>query len=314
MNRRRFCGAFAAGTATVLGAGVSLRAMSAESSSESSSVGSLIERAIPAGGEKLPAVGLGTWQVFDISADKELDQARATLKALAEGAAKVVDSSPMYGRSESVTGTLVAELGLREKLFVATKVWTRGREAGIEQMNTSMQRLRVVACDLMQVHNLVDTDIHLATLAKWKEQKRIRYRGITHYHAGAHADLERALKKHRVEFVQVNYSLAEPEADKRLLDACREQGAAVLINRPFAEGALFARVRGKAVPEWAAQELGIASWGQFFLKWIIGHPAVTCAIPGTRNPRHMADNLGAARGTLPSAAQRERMRREFAAL
>jgi diketogulonate reductase-like aldo/keto reductase len=308
MDRRRFCSAFAAGATAALGSGVSLHAMSAES------FGSLIERAIPSGGEKLPAVGLGTWQVFDISADKELDEGRATLKALAEGGARVVDSSPMYGRSESVTGSLVRELKLREQLFVATKVWTRGRDAGIEQMNNSMQRLQVEVCDLMQVHNLVDTDIHLATLAKWKEQKRIRYRGITHYHAGAHADLERALKKHRVEFVQVNYSLAEPEADKRLLDVCREQGAAVLVNRPFAEGALFARVRGKAVPEWAARELGIASWGQFFLKWIIGHPAVTCAIPGTRNPRHMLDNLGAARGALPDVAQRERMRREFAGL
>jgi diketogulonate reductase-like aldo/keto reductase len=305
MDRRRFCSAFAAGTAGALGAGVSLSAMSADF---------LIEKAIPSGGEKLPAVGLGTWQVFDISADKELDEARATLKALTEGGAKVIDSSPMYGRSESVTGTLLQELKLREKLFVATKVWTRGRETGIEQMNTSMQRLQVEVCDLMQVHNLVDTDIHMATLAKWKEQKRVRYRGITHYHAGAHADLERALKKHRPEFVQVNYSLAEPEADKRLLDACREQGAAVLVNRPFAEGALFSRVRGKSVPEWAAQELGIASWGQFFLKWIISHPAVTCAIPGTRNPRHMTDNLGAARGAVPSAAQRGRMRQAFDAL
>jgi aryl-alcohol dehydrogenase-like predicted oxidoreductase len=305
MDRRRFCESIALGGFTLAGGSVSLPAMSAEP---------LTERAIPAGGEKLPVVGLGTWQVFDVSADKELAEARATLQALAEGGARVVDSSPMYGRSESVTGELMQDLKVRDKLFVATKVWTRGREAGIEQMNTSMQRLRIEACDLMQVHNLVDTDIHLATLAKWKEQKRIRYRGITHYHAGAHADLERALKKHRVEFVQVNYSLAEPEADKRLLDVCREQGAAVLINRPFAEGALFTRVRGKGVPEWAAQELGIASWGQFFLKWIIGHPAVTCAIPGTRNPRHLADNLGAARGALPTAAQRERMRRDLATL
>jgi len=305
MDRRRFCESIALGGFTLASGGVSLPAMSAEP---------LNERAIPAGGEKLPVVGLGTWQVFDVAADKELAETRATLQALAEGGARVVDSSPMYGRSESVAGDLMQDLKLRDKLFVATKVWTRGREAGIEQMNTSMQRLKVETCDLMQVHNLVDTDIHLATLAKWKEQKRIRYRGITHYHAGAHADLERALKKHRVEFVQVNYSLAEPEADKRLLDVCREQGAAVLINRPFAEGALFTRVRGKGVPEWAAQELGIASWGQFFLKWIIGHPAVTCAIPGTRNPRHLVDNLGAARGALPTAAQRERMRREFAAL
>jgi aryl-alcohol dehydrogenase-like predicted oxidoreductase len=142
----------------------------------------------------------------------------------------------------------------------------------------------------------------------------VRYLGITHYHAGAHADLERALIKHRVDFVQCNYSLAEPEAEKHLLDFCREQGAAVLINRPFAEGSLFSRVRGKPVPAWTAQELGIQSWGQYFLKWIAGHPAVTCVIPGTRNPKHLADNLGAARGALPDAAQREKMRKEFAAL
>ena len=319
MDRRRFCISMAAG-GIAAGSGVSLPAMSAQSSQSSQSSSSspaslLITRAIPAGGEKLPVVGLGTWQGFDVGAGSaEYAEARATVQALVDGGGTLVDSSPMYGRSESVTGDVTQELKLRDKLFVATKVWTRGRDAGIEQMNTSLQRLRVEVCDLMQVHNLVDTDIHFATLAKWKEQKRIRYRGITHYHAGAHADLERALKKHRPEFVQVNYSLAEPEADQRLLAACQAQGAAVLINRPFAEGALFSRVRGKAVPAWATQELGIASWGQFFLKWIIAHPAVTCAIPGTRNPRHLIDNLGAARGNLPDTAQRERMRREFAAL
>ena len=305
MDRRRFCASLAAGGALAAG-GVSLPAMSAEP---------LISRPIPASGEKLPLLGLGTWQVFDVaSAGTEYLQARATVQTLVDGGASLVDSSPMYGRSESVTGDVTAELGVRNRLFVATKVWTRGHDEGITQMNTSLQRLRVDVCDLMQVHNLVDTEIHFATLAQWREQKRIRYRGITHYHAGAHADLERAMRKHKPEFVQVNYSLAEPEADKRLLAACQEQGAAVLINRPFAEGALFGAVRGKTVPAWAQQELGIASWGQFFLKWIIGHPAVTCVIPGTRNPKHLADNLGAARGVLPDAAQRERMRKDFAAL
>jgi aryl-alcohol dehydrogenase-like predicted oxidoreductase len=220
----------------------------------------------------------------------------------------------MYGRSESVTGEVMQELGAREQLFVATKVWTQGREAGVEQMNTSMARLQVKVCDLMQVHNLTDTDTQLATIARWRGQKRIRYSGITHYHAGAHLDLERALKKHKVEFVQVNYSLAEPEAERRLLGACAEQGAAVLINRPFAEGAMFGKVRGKNVPAWAADELGIARWGQYFLKWILGNPAVTCVIPGTRNPKHLADNLGAAQGRLPDARQRDRMQRDFAAL
>jgi len=301
MDRRRFCLSLAAFPGLSVGS-----AMSAEM---------LNTRPVPAGGEKLPVVGLGTWQVFDVpAAGGEYGEARATMQALVDGGGKVVDSSPMYGRSESVTGDVAQELKVREKLFVATKVWTRGRDEGIAQMNTSIKRLRVDVLDLMQVHNLVDTEIHLATLSQWREQKRVRYLGITHYHAGAHADLECALKKHRVDFVQVNYSLAEPEADQRLLGACQELGAAVLINRPFAEGSLFSRSRGKPVPAWAAQELGIQSWGQFFLKWVIGHPAVTCVIPGTRNPKHLADNLGAARGALPDAAQREKMRQDFAAL
>jgi len=301
MDRRRFCLGLAAFPALPVGS-----AMSAET---------LNVRPIPASGEKLPVVGLGTWQVFDVpAAGGEYGEARATMQALVDGGGRVVDSSPMYGRSESVTGDVSQELKVREKLFVATKVWTRGRDEGIAQMNTSIKRLRVDVLDLMQVHNLVDTDIHLATLAQWREQKRVRYLGITHYHAGAHADLERTLQKHKVDFVQVNYSLAEPEADQHLLDFCRERGAAVLINRPFAEGSLFSRARGKLVPAWAAQELGIQSWGQFFLKWIIGHPAVTCVIPGTRNPKHLMDNLGAARGALPDTAQRERMRQDFAAL
>jgi aryl-alcohol dehydrogenase-like predicted oxidoreductase len=307
MDRRHFC-LDACAAAAALAGGVSFSPMSAAADK------ALSTRPIPASGEKLPVVGLGTWQVFDVAAGSaDYAQARATMQALVDGGGSVVDSSPMYGRSESVTGDITAELGVRDKLFVATKVWTRGRDEGIAQMNTSIKRLRVQTLDLMQVHNLVDTDIHLATLAKWREQKRVRYLGITHYHAGAHADLERALRKHRVDFVQVNYSMAEPEADQRLLGACQELGAAVLINRPFAEGSLFSRTRGKAVPAWAAQELGIASWGQFFLKWITGHPAVTCVIPGTRNPQHLLDNLGAACGPLPDAAQREKMRRDFAA-
>lgn len=309
MDRRRFCTGLAVHGVALAGSGVSFPSMSATPRE------SLLTRAIPAGGEKLPVVGLGTWQGFDVAASgSEYGEARATVQALVDAGASLIDSSPMYGRSESVTGDVMRDLGARDKCFVATKVWTRGRDSGIEQMNTSLARLRVEVCDLMQVHNLVDTDIHFATLAKWKEQKRIRYRGITHYHAGAHADLERALKKHQPEFVQVNYSLAETDADRRLLAACKEQGAAVLINRPFAEGALFGRVRGKTVPAWATAELGIQSWGQYFLKWIVGHPAVTCVIPGTRNPKHMLDNLGAARGMLPDAKQRDRMRQDFTAL
>ena len=275
----------------------------------------LLMRAIPATGEEVPVVGLGTWQVFDVAAgSKEFAEARATLSAFAEGGGRVVDSSPMYGRSENVLGDLMLDGKLRDQLFVATKVWTHGQREGVAQMRDSMAKLKVSRLDLMQVHNLTDTVAHLETLGAWKKEGRVRLTGITHYHAGAHQALDTALRKHRVDVVQVNYSLAEPEADASLLDLCAQLKAAVIINRPFAEGALFRQVRGKKVPQWAREELGIQSWAQFFLKWILGHPAVTVVIPGTRNPVHVVDNLGAARGANPTAAQRTRMRAAFAAL
>ncbi|HUM14871.1 MAG TPA: aldo/keto reductase [Candidatus Nitrosotalea sp.] len=274
----------------------------------------LLERRIPTTGEALPAIGLGTWQVFDVAGRaQELGQARETLKTFAATGGRVVDSSPMYGSSEMVTGQLILELGLVDKLFVATKVWTTGKQAGIRQMEDSMRKLRVERLDLMQVHNLVDVQAHLATLRDWKTAGRIRYVGVTHYHAGAHAELERLIKAGGIDFVQVNYSLAEPEAERRLLGAAAESRTAVIVNRPFAEGAMFGRVKGRAVPEWA-REAGCASWAQFFLKWILGQPAVTCVIPGTRNPRHVADNLGAGSGPLPDAALRRRMAEHFDSL
>ncbi len=263
----------------------------------------------------MPVVGLGTWQVFDVpSGSVGFSEARATLKAFAAGGGRVVDSSPMYGRSENVLGELMQTEKLRDKLFVATKVWTSGQREGVAQMRDSLSKLQVGKLDLMQVHNLTDTDLHLETLAGWKQRGLVRLVGITHYHAGAHRALESALRKHRVDVVQVNYSLAEPEAERGLLDLCEEMKVAVIVNRPFAEGALFAAVRGKQVPDWAREEFGISSWAQFFLKWILGHPAVTVVIPGTRNPLHVTDNLGAGRGNLPNVSQRERMRTAFAAL
>jgi aryl-alcohol dehydrogenase-like predicted oxidoreductase len=275
----------------------------------------LVTRVIPASGERVPVVGLGTWQVFDVaSGSAEYRAAGETLAEFASAGGTVVDSSPMYGRSESVLGELMAAGGMRERLFVATKVWTRGRREGIDQMSDSLAKLRVGKLDLMQVHNLVDTEAHLGTLAGWRKEGRVRLFGLTHYHAGAHRDLETAMKRHNPDTVQVNYSLAEPEAEARLLAACRDLGVAVIVNRPFAEGAMFSRVRGKAVPEWTRTELGIESWAQFFLKWILGAPEVTVAIPGTRNPKHLADNMLAARGNLPSPAQRARMRADYAAL
>jgi diketogulonate reductase-like aldo/keto reductase len=274
----------------------------------------ILQRPVPKTGETIPAVGLGTWQGFDVAGNPaETAQAREALKTLVDLGGRMIDSSPMYGSAESVSGQLAEELGVKSKLFVATKVWTSGRQAGIRQMEDSMRKLRVERLDLMQVHNLVDAGTHLATLREWKKAGRVRYLGVTHYHVGAHADLERHIKPGDIDFVQVNYSLAEPEADRRLLAAAADSRTAVIVNRPFAEGAMFGRVKGKPVPEWA-KEIGCASWAQFFLKWILGHPAVTCAIPGTRNAKHVADNLGAAGGSLPDEAMRRRMAAHFGSL
>jgi diketogulonate reductase-like aldo/keto reductase len=261
-------------------------------------------RVFPQRAVKLPKIGLGTWQTFDVGNDRA---ARAPLREvlqLLDG--NVVDSSPMYGSSESVAGDLIAELGMRERLFIATKVWTSGREDGIAQMETSFKRLRVKVMDLMQVHNLLDVSTHTKTLREWKEQGRVRYIGITHYTASAYGEVERWLKTGAYEFVQINYSLAEREAEKRLLPLAAERQVKVIINRPFAGAALFSRAKGKPLPPWAT-DLGIASWAQYFLKWIVSHPAVTCAIPGTGRPDHMRDNLAAGRGPMPDAAARRRM-------
>jgi len=273
-----------------------------------------LQRPIPKTGETIPAVGLGTWQAFDVAGDAaETAQAREALKALVDLGGRVIDSSPMYGSAESVSGQLADELRVKAKLFVATKVWTSGKQAGIRQMEDSMRKLRVERLDLMQVHNLVDAGTHLATLRDWKSAGRVRYLGVTHYHAGAHADLEKIIRPGDIDFVQVNYSLAEPEADRRLLAVAADSRTAVIVNRPFAEGSMFRRVKDKPLPDWAT-EIGCESWAQFFLKWILGHPFVTCAIPGTRNPKHVADNLGAASGPLPDEAMRRRMSVYFESL
>jgi diketogulonate reductase-like aldo/keto reductase len=205
-----------------------------------------------------------------------------------------------------VVGDLAAELGLIGKLFMATKVWTTGREAGIRQMEESLRRMKVERMDLMQIHNLVDWKTHLATLKQWKAAGRIRYIGITHYNSGAYAELERLMKMKEFEFVQFNYSIAEREAEERILPLARELGVAVIINRPFAQASLFSRVRGKEVPAWAA-EFDCKSWGQFFLKYIISHPAVTCVIPATGKPQHLADNMMAGIGKLPDENTRRKM-------
>ncbi len=272
---------------------------------ESSSA--MLTRTIPSSGEKLPVIGLGTWQAFDVdlTADSRR-QLEEVLSLFVKLGGRVIDSSPMYGRAEEVIGDLTATLGIRDKLFLATKVWTHGKESGIKSMERSMALLRTKRIDLMQVHNLVDVHTHLATLREWKEQGRIRYFGITHYEAGAFREMENLMRSEKLDFVQINYSLMEPEAEQSLLPLAHERGIAVLANRPLGAGDLFGKVRSKPLPDWAS-EFDCRSWAQFFLKWIVGNSAITCAIPATNKPRHLEDNMQGGTGRLPDANMRRRM-------
>jgi diketogulonate reductase-like aldo/keto reductase len=267
----------------------------------------LLQRPIPSSGEAIPAIGLGTWRTFDVGSGADV---RAPLKDVlqkfVELGGRVLDSSPMYGTAESVAGDLAGGAHLTDKLFWATKVWTSGAAAGVTQMEQSLARLRVKRLDLMQIHNLLDWRTHLKTLREWKTAGRVRYIGVTHYTAGAYDELERVLRAEPLDFVQVNYSIGEREAERRILPLARERGVAVLVNRPFTEGGLFQRVRSTPLPAWAA-ELGCESWAQLFLKWILAHPAVTCVIPATSRVAHLVDNMKAGVGPLPDAAARERM-------
>jgi diketogulonate reductase-like aldo/keto reductase len=265
----------------------------------------LLTRPIPSTGEALPAIGLGTWQTFDV-APSARGGLEGVLGAFVELGGSVVDSSPMYGRSEEVAGDLAAKLGVQSTLFLATKVWTSGKTAGIRQMEDSMRKLRATGIDLMQVHNLVDVDTHLDTLAEWKREGRVRYVGVTHYTAGHHDAVARIIAARPVDFVQINYSVGEREAESRLLPLAQERGVAVLANRPFAGGDLFRRLRSRPLPAWAA-EIDCTSWAQVLLKFVISHTAITCAIPATSQVTHLRDNMQAAHGRLPDAALRARI-------
>ncbi len=268
---------------------------------------SINTKPIPRTGELLPVIGLGTWQTFDVGrSESERAPLREVLREFARLGGKVIDSSPMYGQSESVVGDLAGELKLHNQLFIATKVWTSGRDAGIRQMKESFRRLRTKRMDLMQIHNLVDWRTHLATLRQWKNDGRIRYVGVTHYTASAYQQLAAVLEKEELDFVQLNYSIAEREAETSLLPLAAERRVAVLVNRPFAQAQLFSKVRGKPLPPWA-KEIGCASWAQFFLKFVVSHPSVTCAIPATSKVQHLIDNMQAGIGQLPDAKMRERM-------
>lgn len=267
----------------------------------------LIMRSIPSTGETLPAIGMGSYRTFDVSLEPErrarLEQ---VLASFFSGGGTLIDSSPMYGEAESVLGELLAGVPGREHLFAATKVWTDGKRAGEEQMHRSAQRMRVSRFDLMQIHNLRDWKVHLETLIRWKAEGLVRYIGVTTSHGRAHDDLARLLAKHPFDFVQLSYSLGNRAVERRLLPIAAERGIAVIVNRPFEQGTLFKRVQGVNLPPWAAQ-FDIRSWGQFFLKYTVSHPAVTCAIPATSKPHHMRDNMGACRGPLPDAATRQQM-------
>jgi aryl-alcohol dehydrogenase-like predicted oxidoreductase len=264
----------------------------------------LLTRPIPSTGDHLPVVGLGTWQTFDVgTSDTERRPLREVLRAFVERGGRLVDSSPMYGRAEQVVGDLSAELGMEGPLFVATKVWTTGQAAGVRQMEDSMRKLRSSTIDLMQVHNLVDVETHLRTLAEWKAAGRVRYVGVTHYTASGHAAVARVLEGHPVDFVQINYSVAEREAERVILPLARDRGIAVLVNRPFTEGQLLRTLRARPVPRWAA-DLGCRTWAQLLLKFVISHPAVTCAIPATSSVAHLLENMEAGTGALPDDAQR----------
>lgn len=267
----------------------------------------MLMRKIPSSGELLPVIGLGTWQTFDVGkSESDRTPLKEVLTLMKEKGGKVIDSSPMYGSSEEVIGDLTAELKIQDSFFYATKVWSSGKEQGIKQMNESFKKMRRKVMDLIQIHNLVDWKIHLKTLREWKETGKVRYIGITHYTVSSYPQLEDIIKTEKIDFVQFNYSIDVRDAEKSLLPAAKDAGVAVIINRPYGGGNLFNKVRGKEIPEWA-KEVDINSWGQFFLKFILSHEAVTCAIPGTSKPNHLVDNMMAGYGELPDEKLRERM-------
>ena len=272
-----------------------------------------IKKPIPVSGEKLAVIGMGSSRTFDVSEAQAVSALLPVLQAFFDEGGALIDSSPMYGNAEQVLGDLLQEVDNKQALFAATKVWIEGKQQGIEQMQRSMQRMAVKRFDLMQIHNLRDWQVHLETLNSWKNEGRIRYTGITTSHGRFHDELEVILDSEPFDFVQFSYNIANREVEKRLLPLARERNIAVLVNRPYARGDLFRVVKGKPLPDWAA-EFDCNSWGQYFLKYVVSHPAVTCAIPATSSVKHMLDNMGAGFGRLPDAAMRKKMEVYFAGL
>jgi diketogulonate reductase-like aldo/keto reductase len=273
----------------------------------------LATRPIGARSERLPIVGLGTYIAYDLSpGDRDWPTAREGLRQFAAGGGQVVDTSPMYGAAEAAIGEMAAELRIRDDLFIATKIWATGRDAGRAQVAASLRKLGGRRLDLVQVHNLVDAETHLRTLRSLRDQGLVRYIGVTHYEATAYPALEAIMRREPLDFIEVNYSIDEPASAERILPLAEQRRIAVIVNRPFGGGELFSKVRDRPVPAWAA-DIGCSSWAQLMLKYVIAHPAVTCAAPGTHDPRHIADNLAAGRGPLPDAAMRARIVRTVTA-
>ncbi len=270
----------------------------------------MIQRTIPSSGEVIPVIGLGTWIKFDVTSSLEKESLLNNLKFFSGQGGKLIDTSPMYGNAEKVIGEVTQDSGIANEFFYATKVWTSGREEGIEQMESSMQKMQRKAMDLVQVHNLVDWKTHLKTLRQWKEEGKVRYTGITHYTTSYHDELEKIIRAEQIDFVQFNYSIGVRNAERSLLQAALEHGVAVIINEPLEKGNLFKKVQGEALPGWAIAN-DMNTWAQFFLKYVIAHPAVTCVIPATSNAQNLLDNLSAGEGELPDGTLRKRMVKFF---
>jgi diketogulonate reductase-like aldo/keto reductase len=267
----------------------------------------MVLRSVPSTGEKLPVIGIGSATTFNVRpGSPELKPLGEVLTLFVKHGGKVIDSSPMYGNAESVIGELAGKLHLRNSLFLATKVWTADKQAGIAQMQHSLERFQTRKIDLMQVHNLVGVETQMGSLREWKAKGRIRYTGITHSERKGHGEVERIMKVQKPDFIQIDYSLMDRAAAQRILPLAQELGIAVIINRPFGGGGIFQVISAKPLPAWTA-EFDCHSWAQFLLKWIVSHPAVTCVIPATNNPQHLEDNMAAGIGRLPDAKMRQRM-------
>ena len=303
LTRRQFIATAAAIASTLAMPGITF-----------ASTSTVIKKDIPKSGEALPVIGMGTSRTFEGSNDQQLiSTLKAVTQAFFDLGGGMIDSSPMYGSAQQILGQILAQISQNKSLFAATKVWTDGRQSGIEQMEQSRQLWGIERFDLMQIHNLVDWETHLQTLQQMKAEGRIRYIGITTSHGRYHDDLQSILRKHDFDFLQLSYNIANREVEQSLLSIAQDKGIAVIANRPYQRGSLFRKVKGMTLPDFA-QEFDCSSWGQFFLKFVVSHPAVNCAIPATSKVHHMQDNMQAGRGRLPDARQRQQMIRYFESL